>query len=142
MSGLSDTSAFEAFNRMAEKIEESERQSVAAAEVNEALEGDTLETEFMRLEAGTGEVGMDDRLLALKQQMGLLPGGSDEPKQLEAGDGDEGQGGESAAAGTPAQGGKVREAEVQEDGAEAGDEVIAEAELLERFKEMEKNAEA
>ncbi len=36
MSGLSDTSAFEAFNRMAEKIEESERRTVAQVEVNEA----------------------------------------------------------------------------------------------------------
>ena len=34
MSGLSDTSAFEAFNRMADKIEEQERQSVAHAEVS------------------------------------------------------------------------------------------------------------
>ena len=37
MSGLSDTSAFEAFNRMADKIEEEERQSVAHAEVNAEL---------------------------------------------------------------------------------------------------------
>jgi len=52
MSGLSDTSAFEAFNRMAEKIEESERRSLAQAEVNEALAGDTLEQDFLRLESG------------------------------------------------------------------------------------------
>ena len=47
MSGLSDTSAFEAFNRMADKIEEEERRSVAQAEVTEALQGDTLESEFL-----------------------------------------------------------------------------------------------
>ncbi|HSM04769.1 MAG TPA: PspA/IM30 family protein [Longimicrobiales bacterium] len=139
MSGLSDTSAFEAFNRMAEKIEESERQSIAAAEVDEALTGDTLETEFTRLEAGGADAGVDDRLLALKQQMGLLPGGSDEPKQLEPGDG--GDAGSSAdAKSSTDRHGVVEEAEVS-DGDE-GDEVIAEAELLERFKEMEKNAEA
>jgi phage shock protein A len=54
MSGLSDTSAFEAFNRMADKIEEEERRSLAQVEVTEALAGDTLEAEFLRLEAGTG----------------------------------------------------------------------------------------
>ncbi|MEJ2540986.1 MAG: PspA/IM30 family protein [Gemmatimonadota bacterium] len=142
MSGLSDTSAFEAFNRMAEKIEESERRSVAAAEVNEALVGDTLETEFTRLEAGSGAVGMDDRLLALKQQMGLLAGSADEPKKLEAGDDDEAGTADASASGD-ARDDSVRDAEVEDDhGEKGGDEVIAEAELLERFKEMEKNAEA
>jgi phage shock protein A len=137
MSGLSDTSAFEAFNRMAEKIEESERKSIAAAEVNEALTGDTLETEFLKLESGSGDAGVDDRLLALKQQMGLIaaPAG-DKPKQLEAG--------EDGAPASDADA-TVQEAEVEavEDGGEeAGDSVIAEAELLERFKDLEKNAEA
>ena len=39
MSGLSDQSAFDAFNRMAAKIEEEERRSLAQAEVSEALSG-------------------------------------------------------------------------------------------------------
>ncbi|UCC27000.1 MAG: PspA/IM30 family protein [Gemmatimonadales bacterium] len=142
MSGLSDTSAFEAFNRMADKIEESERRSLAAAEVDEALAGDTLETEFLKLEAGGADAGVDDRLLALKQQMGLLPSAAEEPKQLEAG-----QGGDAAAEAAAAADANVQDAEVEavEDGPEEeshGDEVIAEAELLERFKDLEKNAEA
>ena len=88
MSGLSDTSAFEAFNRMAERIEEDERRNLAQAEVNEALSGDTLEQEFVRLEAGTTATDLDDKLLALKAKMGLLASGEPEaPKQLEAGDG-------------------------------------------------------
>jgi len=140
MSGLSDTSAFEAFNRMAEKIEETERRSLAAAEVDEALVGDTLETEFMRLEAGKGDAGVEDRLLALKQQMGLISAPSaGAPKQLEAGAG-EGSAPEAAAGDS-----KVQDADieaVEEDGDASGDEVIAEAELLERFKDLEKNAEA
>lgn len=138
MSGLSDTSAFEAFNRMAEKIEESERKSVAAAEVNEALEGDTLETEFTRLEAGTGAVGMDDRLLALKQQMGLISGGSEERKQLEAGDSVSAE----TEASSEASAAPVQEVDSEESEDDGEDGVIAEAELLERFKEIEKNAEA
>ncbi len=135
MSGLSDTSAFEAFNRMAEKIEESERQNLAEAEVHEALEGDTLETEFMRLEAGGVDSGVEDKLLALKQQMGLLPA-SEKPKALNAGEG-EGPGGEASDG--------VQEGEievVEEEGKEGGDSHIAEAELLEQFKHLEKNAEA
>ncbi|MFT5434619.1 MAG: phage shock protein A, partial [Myxococcota bacterium] len=84
MSGLSDSSAFEAFNRMAEKIEEQERQAVASVEVSEALSGDTLETEFMQLESGGEDV--DAKLMALKQEMGLLPGGKEETRQITAGD--------------------------------------------------------
>ncbi len=88
MSGLSDTSAFEAFNRMADKIEDTERRTLASAEVAEALSGDSLETEFMALESSTGESGdVEDRLLALKAEMGLIGDGSAEPpRQLEAGD--------------------------------------------------------
>jgi phage shock protein A len=88
MSGLSDNSAFEAFNRMAEKIEDEERKTLAHVEVSEALAGDTLETEFLRLEKGTGDVSMDAKLAALKQQMGLLPAAAStgaEVKQLGAG---------------------------------------------------------
>ena len=91
MSGLSDTSAFEAFNRMAEKIEEDERRNLAEAEVNEALAGGTLEQDFVRLEAGTTATDLDDKLLTLKAKMGLLSSGAPEvPKQLEAGDGQKG----------------------------------------------------
>ena len=73
MAGLNDRSAFEAFERVAEKIEETERRALAAAEVTEALTGDTLEKQFARLEKNDN---VDQRLLALKERMGLLPGGS------------------------------------------------------------------
>lgn len=128
MSGLSDTSAFEAFNRMAEKIEESERRSLAAAEVDEALNTDSLETEFTRLEAG-GDSSMDDRLLALKAEMGLLPG-AEKPKALGAGDED----GEEGEEHRP---GDVRDAEVEAVDEERDAGEIAEAELLEQFKSLE-----
>jgi phage shock protein A len=70
MAGLSDRSAFEAFDRMAEKIEDSERKALAAAEVTETLSGDTLEKEFAQLETGDS---VEQRLLALKEKMGLAP---------------------------------------------------------------------
>lgn len=70
MSGLSDKSAFEAFDRMAERIQENERRALAAAEVSEDLSGDPLEREFAALDKG-GDADM--RLLDLKQKMGMLP---------------------------------------------------------------------
>jgi phage shock protein A len=119
MSGLSDTSAFDAFNRMAERIEEAERRTLAAAEVSEALSGDTLEDEFVRLESGEN---MDRRLLALKQEMGLLSKGEEEKlKQLTAGDTNS----------------ITRDAEtVSDDEAEDGE--IHEARLLEEFDRLER----
>ncbi len=127
MSGLSDTSAFEAFNRMADKIEEDERRNLAQAEVTEALSGDTLESEFLQLESGSGDAAMDDRLLDLKAKMGLLPSGSG-PKQL--GSGGEGAGDAAAEADGSASG----------DGAEDPNAApaIREAELLEEFEKLER----
>jgi phage shock protein A len=76
MSGLSDRSAFEAFERVAEKIEDSERKALAASQVTEALSGDTLETQFKQLETGDD---MDQKLAALKRQMGLPSGETRKP---------------------------------------------------------------
>jgi phage shock protein A len=70
MAGLSDRSAFETFDRMAEKIEDSERQTLAAAEVSQALSGDTLDQEFARLKPANESV--EFRLLQLKEKMGVL----------------------------------------------------------------------
>ncbi len=147
MSGLSDTSAFEAFNRMTEKIEESERRSLAHAEVAEALGNTSLEDDFKVLEAGSGPGGdVDDRLLALKQEMGLLPAGEAEaPRQLESGDDEptteadapEETAGvaEAADAGDANDPGEAVEAEAAS--GEDGDPKIREAELIEEFDRME-----
>ncbi|MCH1571433.1 MAG: PspA/IM30 family protein [Longimicrobiales bacterium] len=136
MSGLSDTSAFEAFNRMADKIEEEERRGVAQAEVNAELGGDTLESEFLRLESGPGGADVEDQLLALKTDMGLIAApASEAPKQLEAGDDD-----------VPvADADGIAEAEVHEVEAEVVSEAevdaIPEAQLLSEFDKLEKSAE-
>lgn len=118
MSGLSDTSAFEAFNRMADKIEEEERRSLAQAEVTEALAGDTLESEFLRLEAGPGGRDVEDQLLALKAEMGLIapPAESSAPRQLEKG--------------------AVQDAQVDEVSEEDAEQ-IPEAELISEFDKLE-----
>ncbi|MFL5384899.1 MAG: PspA/IM30 family protein [Longimicrobiaceae bacterium] len=73
MSGLSDSSAFEAFDRMAERIEHNERMALAAASVSEELQGDQLERDFKQLESGTTADDLDYRLLEMKQQLGILP---------------------------------------------------------------------
>lgn len=87
MSGLSDSSAFDAFNRMAERIEHNERQALAAAEVSDELSGDPLEQQFAQLESTSGG-DVDYRLLELKQQMGVLPPPPPtESRQLPNGDG-------------------------------------------------------
>ena len=78
MSGLNDQSAFETFERMAEKIEETERRALASAEVAETLSGDTLEQQFAQLKPADQSV--EFRLLELKQKMGMsLPAGTAQP---------------------------------------------------------------
>ena len=73
MGAISDKSAFETFERMAEQIEHEERKLIAAAEVNEDLSGDSLIKQFQGLEV---KADADQQLLALKRKMGLLPGGT------------------------------------------------------------------
>ncbi|MBR9989810.1 MAG: PspA/IM30 family protein [Gemmatimonadetes bacterium] len=90
MAGLNDQSAFETFERMADKIEESERRALAAAEVSESLSGDTLEQQFQQLKPANESV--EFRLLELKQKMGLsLPAGESDSasRRLGAGDRDD-----------------------------------------------------
>jgi phage shock protein A len=137
MSGLSNTSAFDAFNRMADKIEEQERESLAHQEVTEALGPGTLEEDFKALESGSEGGDVEDRLLALKQEMGLIAAPEAEvPKQLESGDDDvddadsagaaDGSDGSADAAGTATP-------------SKTEEPVIHEAQLLEEFDKLEKS---
>jgi phage shock protein A len=85
MQGLGDTSAFDTFDRMAERIQLMEAEAEAGAELAGELSGDTLEGKFLALEHGSG--GAEDEALSeLKAKMGLLeaPKGGD-AKQLGAG---------------------------------------------------------
>lgn len=69
MSGLSDTSAFDTFDRMSEKIDQMEAEAEAGAELQEEYSGDTLKSKFAKLEA---TAGADEDLEALKRKMGLV----------------------------------------------------------------------
>lgn len=114
MAGLSDRSAFEAFDRMADRIEENERRTLASAEVTAELSsGDAIEQEFKQLEKGDNA---DARLIELKRQMGILPPAREqENNKLESGD-------------------------ARRIGAGDGDgrEQVRDAELLEEFEELER----
>ena len=86
MSGLNENSAFEAFNRMEERITANERKLLAAQEIDEEFSGDRLSQEFKQLERSAGGMSADRQLAALKQRMGLLGSGTPEAKkQLGAG---------------------------------------------------------
>ncbi len=73
MAGLNDNSAFDAFGRMAEKVEQSEAEAAAAGELAGDISGSSLEDRFKKLEQTKGP---SDALLALKAKMGLLPAAS------------------------------------------------------------------
>jgi len=86
MSSLSEKSAFEAFARMEERIEQNERQIKASAEIDEEFQGDRLAKDFKQLEKSAGTMSADMQLLALKQKMGMLPSAAPaQNKQLGAG---------------------------------------------------------
>jgi phage shock protein A len=86
MSSMSEKSAFDAFARMEEKIEQNERQIRASSEIDEEFSGDRLSNDFKRLEKTAGTASADMQLLALKQKMGMLPAAPAAPAgQLGAG---------------------------------------------------------
>src|SRR5678815_2997626 len=93
MAGMTDKSAFESFERMADKIESNERKAIASAELNEEFSGDALARQFEVLEY---HGSADQQLLELKQKMGLHGSGGD-AKRLGKG------------------AGEVQDAEVEED---------------------------
>jgi phage shock protein A len=70
MSGLRNASAFEAFDRMAGKIDQIEAEAEAGAELAEEYQGDVLAHKFTELEQ---TAGAEEDLVALKRKMGVLP---------------------------------------------------------------------
>jgi phage shock protein A len=71
MSGLSDTGAFDTFERMSQKVEQIEAEAEAHAELGNELTGDSLQQKFKALEASS--TSTDDALAELKVKMGLPP---------------------------------------------------------------------
>jgi phage shock protein A len=75
MKGLSDTSAFDTFDRMAQRVDQIEAEAEAATELGGELTGDTLQQKFKALESGGA--GGDVALAELKAKMGLGPATSE-----------------------------------------------------------------
>jgi phage shock protein A len=74
MTGLSDTSAFEAFDRMAARVDQTEAQAAATVELSQELSGETTEQRFRALE-GSADVEQELQALKARVQRGL-PGSS------------------------------------------------------------------
>jgi len=72
MTGLTDTSAFESFDRMTSKVEQIEAQADAAVELSQELSGDTMEQKFRALESST-DVEQELHALKAKVQKELPP---------------------------------------------------------------------
>jgi phage shock protein A len=70
MVGLRDQSAFETFDRMAQKIDQIEAEAEAQTELAKEMTGDSLTSRFDSLEQ---KMSGEDDLVALKRKMGLLP---------------------------------------------------------------------
>ncbi|HNS96537.1 MAG TPA: PspA/IM30 family protein [Polyangiaceae bacterium] len=70
MGGVRDNSAFETFDRMADRINRMEAEAEASAELAEEYSGDVLKSKFDELEQ---TAGADMELLELKREMGLIP---------------------------------------------------------------------
>ncbi len=68
MAGISDTSAFDTFDRMAEKVDAIEAEAEAGVELAGEMTGDNLASKFKKLESGSGA---DMQLQALKAKMGV-----------------------------------------------------------------------
>ena len=141
MSGLSNTtntSAFDAFQRMADKIDEQERESLAHQEVNEALGPGTLEDDFKALESGGDGSDVEDRLLSLKQEMGLIAAPEGEaPMQLESGEDDDAAGA-AAEASAPAEGSDgAADSAGSASSPPSEESVIHEATLIEELDKLE-----
>jgi phage shock protein A len=72
MTGLTDTSAFESFDRMASKVEQIEAQAGAAVELSQELSGDAMEQRFQALES-SADVEQELHALKAKIQKELPP---------------------------------------------------------------------
>lgn len=68
MSGMNDSSAFDAFDRMSEKVDQMEAEAEAHEELAEGVTGDLLAKEIDKMSTSTS--AQSDALAALKMKMG------------------------------------------------------------------------
>jgi phage shock protein A len=73
LNNMTDTSAFDTFDRMQQKVDQLEAEAEAQADLQLEQAGGGLDDKFAQLEASSGT---DDALAALKAKMGLAPAAS------------------------------------------------------------------
>ena len=81
MTGMSDTSAFEAFDRMSAQMDDMEAQNEALEELENTRNDESLEEQFRRLEGG-GTSDADKLLEEFKQQMSIEDNRADSLEEL------------------------------------------------------------
>lgn len=69
LGSMSDTSAFEAFDRMAAKVDQIEAEADAVKELDSTIKDNDLETKFKALEASSGNADVDLKLEELKRKL-------------------------------------------------------------------------
>jgi phage shock protein A len=79
MSGITDTGAFDAFDRMEDKVDQTEAMASATTEMEQIQAGSDMDAQFRALET---TATVDDQLAALKAEMGV--GGTLPPKKDDA----------------------------------------------------------
>ncbi len=80
MAGFGDTSAFEQFEKMAQKVENMEAEAEAAAELNADMAETSLDDKFRALEV---DHGASEALMSLKAKMGIVEAVEEEQEEEE-----------------------------------------------------------
>lgn len=80
MAGFGDTSAFEQFEKMAQKVENMEAEAEAAAELNADMAETSLDDKFRALEV---DHGASEALMSLKAKMGIVEAVEEEEEEEE-----------------------------------------------------------
>ncbi|MFT6398938.1 MAG: phage shock protein A [Bradymonadia bacterium] len=80
MAGFGDTSAFEQFEKMAQKVENMEAEAEATAELNADMAETSLDDKFRELEV---DHGASEALMSLKAKMGIVEAVEEEEEEEE-----------------------------------------------------------
>ncbi|RMG94399.1 MAG: PspA/IM30 family protein [Deltaproteobacteria bacterium] len=127
LSNIQSTSAFDTFERMADRVTQLEAEAEASAEIGGALPEASLESQFKALEAGS----VDDELAALKKRL-ALSGGSTDQKALPGEPGAEGEAKETSAGDAAGEAPEEEGAGTAESDAISVEEIDAQLEELKR----------
>ena len=81
LSGISESDAMSAFERMEKKVDQLESEAEVSKTLLEQTSGSDLEDKFKRLEETEKQQSLDQRLLSMKKELGLIPRSAEKNKQ-------------------------------------------------------------